>query len=57
MCDVKIAVKVLNRMTELGRPVSIRVALWRRSAPTIVRATKPPGAPLRQVIVPGATCT
>ena len=26
VCEVKIAVKVLNRMMELGRPVCVRVA-------------------------------
>ena len=26
VCEVNIAVKVLNRMTELGRPVCVRVA-------------------------------
>jgi hypothetical protein len=26
VCEVKIAVKVLNRMMELGRPVCLRVA-------------------------------
>lgn len=26
LCEVKIAVKVLNRMLELGRPICVRVA-------------------------------
>jgi hypothetical protein len=26
LCEVKIAVKVLNRMLEIGRPVCVRVA-------------------------------
>ena len=45
VCEVKIAVKALNRMLEFGRPVCVAPLdihpLRRRSAPTIVGATKP----------------